>query len=172
MTVGSLVAAINVRVIAEGAGVVCAAAEAVSATALSSSIPVILNRMIASQFNGYLDHRTRSQHVWERQAQAFEVVSFSSSHLAAEYGVFRQVRADLMFGEILEVARNRDGDYIKTADGNEVPDHEHIARSRLRVDTLKWCAARLAPKKYGDRVSHDVKGAGINLQPRILISWP
>src|SRR5436190_15999712 len=60
VTVGSLVAAITVRVIAEGAGVVCAAAELVSTTALSSSIPVILNRMIASQFKGYLDHRTRS----------------------------------------------------------------------------------------------------------------
>ena len=75
-----------------------------------------------------------------------------------------------MFGEILEVARNRDGDYIKTADGNEVPDHEHIARSRLRVDTLKWCAARLAPKKYGEQITHDVKGTGINnFQPQILI---
>jgi hypothetical protein len=30
-------------------------------------------------------------------------------------------------------------------------------------------AARLAPKKYGDRVSHDVKGGGINFQPQILI---
>src|SRR5260221_2512615 len=68
VTVGSLVAAITVRVIAEGVGVVCAAAEAASATAPSTSIPVILNRMIASQFNGYLEHRTRSQPPWEWQA--------------------------------------------------------------------------------------------------------
>jgi hypothetical protein len=45
-----LVAAITVRVIAEGAGVVCAAAAATNTTALSSTIPVILNRMIASSF--------------------------------------------------------------------------------------------------------------------------
>ena len=31
--------------------------------------------------------------------------------------------------------------------------------ARLRVDTRKWAAARLAPKKYGDHMSHDVKGA-------------
>src|SRR5580704_18046342 len=68
VTVGSLVAAITVRVIAEGAGVVCAAAAAASAIAPSSSISVILNRMIASLFNGYLEHRTRSQPRWERQA--------------------------------------------------------------------------------------------------------
>src|ERR1700675_168567 len=48
-TVGSLVAATTVRVIAGGAGGVCAAPEAGSAIAPSSSRPVILNCMIASQ---------------------------------------------------------------------------------------------------------------------------
>src|SRR5437870_6712113 len=48
-TVGSLVAAITVRVIADGAGVVCAVPEAGSAIAPSSSSPVVLNCMIASQ---------------------------------------------------------------------------------------------------------------------------
>jgi hypothetical protein len=38
----------------------------------------------------------------------------------------------------------------------------------LQVDTRKWAAARLAPKKYGDRVEHDHKG-GLNFQPAILI---
>ena len=42
--------------------------------------------------------------------------------------------------------------------------------ARLRVDTRKWAAARLAPKKYGDHISHDVKGGtNINFQPQILI---
>src|SRR5260370_19873902 len=49
MTVGSLVAAITVRVIAGGAGVVCAVAEAGSAIAPSNSSPVVLKCMIASQ---------------------------------------------------------------------------------------------------------------------------
>jgi len=41
---------------------------------------------------------------------------------------------------------------------------------RLRVDTRKWMAARLAPKKYGDRVSHDVQGnTTLNLQPAVRI---
>jgi Bacteriophage Sf6, terminase small subunit-like len=51
---------------------------------------------------------------------------------------------------------------------NENP--QRIQRDRLRIDTRKWMAARLAPKKYGDRISHDVKGGGINFQPQILIS--
>src|SRR5262245_45666138 len=45
-----------------------------------------------------------------------------------------------------------------------------IQRDRLRVDTRKWMAARLAPKKYGDRVSHDVQSnTTLNLQPAVLI---
>jgi len=31
-------------------------------------------------------------------------------------------------------------------------------------------AARLAPKKYGERISHDIKGPGPNFQPAILIT--
>ena len=46
-------------------------------------------------------------------------------------------------------------------------DHENIQRSRLRVDTMKWMASKLAPRKYGDRVEHDVKGG--DFQPAILI---
>ena len=49
VTVGSLVAATNVRVIVVGVGVVCAAPEVGSAIALSNNSPVILNCMIASQ---------------------------------------------------------------------------------------------------------------------------
>ena len=54
-----------------------------------------------------------------------------------------------------------------TSDGQTIVDHENIQRSRLRVDARKWAAARLAPRKYGDRVEHDVKGG--DFQPAILI---
>src|ERR1700682_380904 len=49
VTVGSLVAATTVRVIAGGAGVVCAVPGAGSAIAPSKNSPVVLNCMIASQ---------------------------------------------------------------------------------------------------------------------------
>ncbi|HWN78491.1 MAG TPA: hypothetical protein VNN81_11595 [Bradyrhizobium sp.] len=44
---------------------------------------------------------------------------------------------------------------------------ENIQRSRLRVDARKWAATRLAPRKYGDRVEHDVKG--VSFQPSVLV---
>src|SRR5258708_35037752 len=49
VTVGSLVAATTVRVIADGAGVVCTAPEAGSAIAPSNSSSIVLNCIIASQ---------------------------------------------------------------------------------------------------------------------------
>jgi hypothetical protein len=37
------------------------------------------------------------------------------------------------------------------------------------VDTRKWMAGKLAPKKYGDHLTPDVKGNGLNFQTAILI---
>jgi hypothetical protein len=48
VTVGNLVVAITVRVIADGAGGVCALAAAASATEPSSSTAVVGNRMMAA----------------------------------------------------------------------------------------------------------------------------
>src|SRR5271167_2593536 len=64
VTVGSLVAATTVRVIAGGAGVVCAAAEAASAIAPSST-PVVLNRIMTSPLNGWSAHHALSPHLLE-----------------------------------------------------------------------------------------------------------
>ena len=36
-----------------------------------------------------------------------------------------------------------------TEDGFQL-DTEHINRSRLRIDSRKWMASKLAPKIYGD----------------------
>ena len=68
----------------------------------------------------------------------------------------------MFFKECLEIAdRGKD---------SENESQARIQRDRLRVDTRKWMAARLAPKKYGDRVSHDVQGnTTFNVQPAVLI---
>src|SRR5438552_149495 len=68
VTVGSLAAATTVRAIVDGAGVVCAAAEAASTAAPSSSVPAVLNRVVASQFSGRSEHHTPSSGLLEPQA--------------------------------------------------------------------------------------------------------
>ena len=47
-------------------------------------------------------------------------------------------------------------------------DQVAVQRARNRIDTRKWLAAKLAPRKYGDRVEHDHKG-GLNFQPAVLV---
>ena len=85
-----------------------------------------------------------------------------------QYARAREEQADKLFREIIEIADDKSGDCITTSDGKRIVDHENIQRSRLRVDARKWAAARLAPRKYGDRVEHDVKG-GLHFQPSVLV---
>lgn len=37
-------------------------------------------------------------------------------------------------------------------------DHEHVNRSRLRIDTRKWYLSKIAPKIFGDRLELEHKG--------------
>ena len=52
--------------------------------------------------------------------------------------------------EAQEIADDPSNDFVER-DGKLIIDHEHINRSRLRVDTIKWRTAKLYPKKYSER---------------------
>jgi hypothetical protein len=69
-----------------------------------------------------------------------------------KYAHERERQADVLASQILEISEDGANDYIQTEDG-EAPNREHIQRSRLRVDSRKWRASKLAPKKYGDKVA-------------------
>jgi hypothetical protein len=71
----------------------------------------------------------------------------------AKYARARETQADRFADEIIEIADDKSGDWIER-DGELVVNHEHVQRSRLRVDTRKWLMARLAPRKWGDKVIH------------------
>ncbi len=69
-----------------------------------------------------------------------------------QYVYAREMQADALFDEALEIADDASGDWTEDKDGKKVLDHENIQRSRLRVDTRKWAAGKMAPKKYGDKL--------------------
>ncbi len=78
-----------------------------------------------------------------------------------QYARAREAQADTLFDEILEIADDGTNDYvIRKGEGEDVErvDHDHIARSRLRVDARKWMASKLQPKKYGDKVQQELSG--------------
>jgi hypothetical protein len=84
-----------------------------------------------------------------------------------QYARAREAQADHMADEILEIADDGTNDWMErrastgggrsdaAGDAEEVvPNHEHINRSKLRVDARKWLMSKLAPKKYGDKITH------------------
>ena len=77
-----------------------------------------------------------------------------------QYARAREAQADLLAEQILEIADDGTNDTYVDDEGNVRLDHDHIARSRLRVDSRKWLAAKMAPKKYGDKITNEHTGAG------------
>lgn len=85
-----------------------------------------------------------------------------------QYARAREEQADVFFEEIIEIADEEcttvRADKHSTSDddgeGNTlvVFDTTAVMRNRLRVDARKWAAAKLAPKKYGDRQTIEHQG--------------
>lgn len=80
-----------------------------------------------------------------------------------QYAIARGEQADALFDEILDIADDGRNDWIekRDADGNNIgwrENGEALRRSQLRVDTRKWMAGKLAPKKYGDKSALELTG--------------
>lgn len=71
------------------------------------------------------------------------------------YARAREVQADVLADEILEIADEGRNDTYVDDEGRERTDYDVVARSKLRVDARKWIASKLLPKKYGERQQVD-----------------
>lgn len=78
---------------------------------------------------------------------------------ADKYARAKELCAELYADEIIEIADDGRNDTYKDDRGNIRTDHDVVQRSKLRVDARKWSAARLAPKKYGDKIQQELTGA-------------
>jgi hypothetical protein len=83
----------------------------------------------------------------------------------ALYTRAKEEAADVLAEEIIEIADDGLNDTYQRRDddGNlleEGINHDHINRSRLRVEARKWVAAKLKPKKYGDKITQEHSGPG------------
>lgn len=70
-----------------------------------------------------------------------------------QYTRAKQEQADYLVEEMLEIADDSINDTIHTEKG-DFEDREWTGRSKLRVETRKWIASKLKPKKYGDKLEH------------------
>lgn len=78
----------------------------------------------------------------EEMGASEDLVEFRNQYTRA-----REAQAEALFDECLSIADepvqiDKDGNVILT----------DAQRARLRVDTRKWMAGKLKPKKYGDKV--------------------
>ena len=86
-------------------------------------------------------------HDWQREDVVF----------GEQYARATTLRAERMAEEILEISDDGSNDWVtREVEAGEVvtvADHEHIQRSKLRVDSRKWLLSKMLPKKYGDRTT-------------------
>ena len=75
------------------------------------------------------------------------------------YAQSRIEQAHYWSDEIVDISDDGSRDYKESGDRGTVVDMDHIARSRLRVDTRKFLMAKIVPKIYGDRIAQEITGA-------------
>jgi len=77
--------------------------------------------------------------------------------LMRQYLRAKELCVDAYAEEIIEISDDGSKDTYIDEKGRQVVDREVIARAQLRIDARKWYAARLAPRKYGDKppVTHE-----------------
>ncbi len=73
-----------------------------------------------------------------------------------QYARARDAQAEALADEILDIADDGSNDWMERYDddGGNIgwkENGEAMQRSRLRVEARKWVAAKLLPKKYGDK---------------------
>lgn len=101
------------------------------------------------------------------QATIMAWLDGSRPEFSEQYARAREAQADKLAEEALTIADDGRSDTYVDADGNVKTDSEVIQRSKLRVDTRKWLASKMAPKKYGDKLG---LGAADGLDPVQTVS--
>lgn len=80
-----------------------------------------------------------------------------------QYARAREALQDYWADEIVEIAEDGSNDWMdrETRDGRieRVFDQESFQRSRLRIDARKWLMSKLAPRRYGDKITQEIQGS-------------
>lgn len=93
-----------------------------------------------------------------------------------QYTRAKDESADALVEESLDIADDAANDWMARNDPENpgwVINGEHIQRSRLRIETRKWMASKLKPKKYGEKVSAELTGKDggpIQVQPVLNVN--
>lgn len=70
---------------------------------------------------------------------------------SSQYADAKRQQVENFAEDIIDISDDGIQDYGYDEDGNPVFRSDHVQRARLRVDSRKWMASKLAPKIYGDK---------------------
>lgn len=87
----------------------------------------------------------------------------------AQYTRAKEQQADYLAEEMIDIADDGSNDFMTITKGDisyEVENKEWTSRSRLRVETRKWIASKLKPKKYSDKVDVTTDGMPLGSVPQ------
>ena len=71
-----------------------------------------------------------------------------------QYARAKRLQIEVLVDEIIEIADDSSQDNIINKQGQIICNNESINRARLRIDTRKWIASKLAPKIYSDKIDN------------------
>lgn len=77
--------------------------------------------------------------------------------LRQRYARAKERQAEFLVFQAIEIADDQKGDTI-IGERGLTQDAEWVSRARLRVDTRKWLAGKLNPKKWGDKLEVEQSG--------------
>ncbi len=83
----------------------------------------------------------------------------SNETFRGKFARAKERQAELLAYQGLEIADDSRNDTQFDDEGNEIVNHDHIARAKLRIEQRRWLAAKLAPRKFSDKVQTEVTGA-------------
>lgn len=91
--------------------------------------------------------------------------------LQKQYARAMEVRAEILFDEILDISDESNADLDIGDDGKLRTIGEAIQRSRLKIDARKWALSKMNPKKYGDKqeIDHKSSDGTMSSQPTQII---
>jgi hypothetical protein len=82
------------------------------------------------------------------------------SEFLTKYTRAREAQAEFYANQIIDIADETPVTETPDPDGGVTMrvDSAGVQRNKLRVDARKWIAARLLPKKYGEKIQNELSG--------------
>lgn len=89
----------------------------------------------------------------------------SNEAFREQYAQAREAQADTLADEILDIADDGTNDWMadKEAEDGFRYNGDAVQRSRLRVDSRKWLASKLKPKKYSEKMDLTTEGGPLQI---------